>query len=248
MSKITKVDTIRTICRELFTVRFLYDGNDSLHPNFISNSRDPEPDKETKKLLGNYDITCRFINDTLICFARCNNTLPEFPFKKFPGDFQIRFIINASSDFINRTFTVFTGSKKAYQFSNEIDNVDGTDKLITEPVEKFSILNDFLAGTIVESSGRFYATLKPVKAVEKIAITNTEYWKQINSADYVVNNADLKDISELDVEEPCFAVLDIYNNETISPDYKLLEGVDQKFTSPVYTIKFKSKIQKPSLF
>jgi len=55
-----------------------------------------------------------------------------------------------------------------------------------------------------------------------------------------VNNADLKNVSAVQPEEKCFAVIDIHNNGTINSSYDLF-GANNRLLSPIYRIRFLPK-------
>ena len=116
-----QVDIVKIIYKELFTVKFLHDGYGVPRPNFIADSITLEPDDDTKFLFKNFDITHRFFNDMLICLMRCDETVPVVPYIKFSGNVRLRFFINASTDFINKTVVDTVGAKQVYQFTNQVN-------------------------------------------------------------------------------------------------------------------------------
>jgi hypothetical protein len=97
------VDIIKTIYKELFTVKFLHSGYGFPRPGSISDSLNIHPDADTDIIFNNYSIGYSFFNDTLVVFMRCVDQSPSSPFTKFSGDVRLRFLINASSDFLNKT-------------------------------------------------------------------------------------------------------------------------------------------------
>ena len=105
--------------------------------------------------------------------------------------------MRTSSDFTGRTWVVPAGSKQVYQFSNQINNTDGTNFYLSAPVESFSSAKDYGAGTVVQDGGHLYSALQPILASSGIAIGNTAYWKPGVATEQAVNNADLKDASNI---------------------------------------------------
>jgi len=239
------VDIVSTIYKELFTVKLLHSGYETAGVSTISNALTIEPDPATKSLFNGYQVDFRFINNALVCFTRSKLFAPpakepKIPFTVFSGAIRMRFLFFSSSDFLHRTYVAATGSKNIYLFSNKISNVQGTDKFISKVIEVYAAAKDYDAGTIVKKATQLYTALQPVKAIDNIQISNTQYWKKINPLEQVVNNADLTDITLVNPGENCFAVVDIYNSGTASNSYNLF-GTNTQLLSPVYTIRFKSK-------
>ena len=115
------MDIVRTIYKELFTVKILHSGYGAPRPNLIAGSIALEADEETKTLFNNYYLGYRFFGDTLICFMRIAASLPAVPYLKFPGDVRIRFRMNASVDFLSKTVVDAAGAKQVYQFTNQVN-------------------------------------------------------------------------------------------------------------------------------
>src|SRR5450432_3239991 len=114
-------DIIKTIYEELFTLKFLHSGYGDPRPDFIADNIILEPDGQTKIFFSNYNLLYRFFNDTLICFMRCADALPRVPYIKLSGDVRMRFFMNASSDFFNKTVVDVAGAQQVYQFTNQVN-------------------------------------------------------------------------------------------------------------------------------
>ncbi len=147
-------DIIRTIYKELFTIKFLHSGYGFPRPTFIASSINIEPDEATQNLFVNYNMGYRFSNDMLICFIRTNlfsppNAEPKIPYIKFPGEVKFRFLIDASSDFLNKTDVAAAGAKQAYQFTNQI-NV-GTGGFISMHTTGVDLIDDLKSVDIVKA-------------------------------------------------------------------------------------------------
>ena len=114
---------------KLFTVRFLHSGYGFSRRKLLEDSLTLEPDNATGNLFTNHQIGYHFFNDTLICFIRTDLTQllsppvlsPETPFIKFTGNVSIRFLINASADFLNKTVVEAAGAAQVYQFTNQLN-------------------------------------------------------------------------------------------------------------------------------
>lgn len=114
---------------ELFTVRFLHTGYGFPRRKLIESSITVEPDNATSNFFTNHNMGYRFFNDTLICFIRTNPPQllsppaldPKIPFIKFSGNVRIRFFINASTDFLNKTVVEAAGATQMYQFTNQVN-------------------------------------------------------------------------------------------------------------------------------
>ena len=114
---------------KLFTVRFLHSGYGFSRRKLLEDSLTLEPDNATGNLFTNHQIGYHFFNDTLICFIRTDLTQllsppvlsPETPFIKFTGNVSIRFLINASADFLNKTVVEAAGATQVYQFTNQLN-------------------------------------------------------------------------------------------------------------------------------
>lgn len=247
------IETIRTIYKELFTIKFVHTGYDFPNPSVISENIIIEPDKDTKQFFDNFNISYRFSSDTFLCFLRTRLVTPparepQKVYLKFIGDVRLRFLIKSGTGFLKKTYVVTAGSKLVYQFSNKIKNTlpatPGTPAIafLSKKIELHSIAKDYQGGTIVSKGGQLYASLKSVLAADSIPETNTDFWKPIGPMEQLVNNADLEPVEIAEADEKCFGVIDIYNTGTISNMYDLFEaGPDQKLRSPVYTIPFKLK-------
>ena len=114
-------DITNVIYKEIFTVKIFHDGYGSPRPVFIADNITLEPDENTKFFFKSYDMSYRFFNDTIICFVRSEDVVPGVPYIKFSGDVRIRFLINASTDFLNKTVVDAVGAKQMYQFTNQVN-------------------------------------------------------------------------------------------------------------------------------
>ena len=150
---VVQKDIIRTTYKELFTVKFLHSGYGFSHNNPIADNIQIEPDEATSSLFVNHSMGYRFFTDTLICFIRTIKTQlspplsppaneTNVPYIKFSGNVLIRFLINASTVFLNRTEVAATGAKQAYQFTNQT-NV-GTGGFISMHTDIIGVNNDDL--------------------------------------------------------------------------------------------------------
>lgn len=118
---------------ELFTVRFLHSGYGFSRQKLLEDSIILEPDNATAKFFTNHDMGYRFFNDTLICFIRTNLPQlssppaldPTLPYIKFSGNVRIRFFINVSTDFFNKTVVEAAGATQVYQFTNQVNAATG---------------------------------------------------------------------------------------------------------------------------
>src|SRR5437868_9439476 len=206
-----KLETINSIYRQLFTVKFLHNAYETTIENFLSSGISIGPDEDTKELFKNYKMNYGFYNNTLVCFTQCTFFNPPAPEPKIPSvkidvDIKIRFLIKNSSDFFSKTYVVAAGNKKLYQFSNKINNTSGANIFLTAPVENHVTAKDYDTGTIVQDGGNLFLSLKAVATADNIAISNTAFWKQLQAVEQVVNNADLQDAANVDAHESCFAI------------------------------------------
>ncbi len=129
------MDSIQTIYKELFTIKFFHDNYGSSHHNSLSDDIRILPDEQTKKLFTNFIMDCRLLDNAFVCFIRCilfnpPNKEPKIPFVKFPDNQRYRFLLQAGSNFFKTTIIDIVGSKQVYQFSNR-KNV-GTNNFITQ--------------------------------------------------------------------------------------------------------------------
>lgn len=116
------VDEIKLIYKELFTVKFLHEGYGAFNRNFISDAISVAPDEATKKNFENHDMGYRFFSDILVCFMRCDvdDLQIKTPYVNFTEDKLLRFYIQVSTGFLNKTEIVAAGAKQLYQFGNNI--------------------------------------------------------------------------------------------------------------------------------
>lgn len=151
-------DIIRTTYKELFSVKFLHSGYGFSHKNAIADSIYPEPDEATRKLFVNHSIGYRFFTDTLICFIRTLKTQlspplsppaneTNVPYIKFSGNAMIRFLINTSTVFLDKTEVAATGARQVYQFTNQTNA--GTGGFISMHTDLVGVNNDDLKNVAV---------------------------------------------------------------------------------------------------
>jgi hypothetical protein len=240
------MDIIRTIYKELFNVKFVHKAYSSANKTEIFNEVQLVPDENTKVLFNRFGIDYRCTNDTMICFIRSELVTPpavepKKPYVPLDAEFKIRFMLTASSGFLNKTYIAAAGSKTVYHFTNKINNVQSSSKYITKVIENYNSAKSYDADTIVNNAGQPFATLQPVNAAGGIAITNPAYWKKVMPSEQVVNNADLEDKAVVKPEENCLAVIDVHKTGTTNATYNLF-GSGQQLLSPLYIIPFKSKI------
>ena len=142
-------DTVKTINKTLFTVRFLHAGYGFPRPGNILDNISFQPDDDTQKILTNYNIGFRFLNDTLVVFMRCSNLIPTTPMLKFSGDIRLRFFMQVSTDFLKRTEVQPVGASQLYQFSNKVNIA--TDRFLSMHTE--GVNNDDLKPVSVAEPG-----------------------------------------------------------------------------------------------
>lgn len=184
-------DIIKTIYKELYNVKFLHTGYGVPRPNSISDNINLQPDADTVITFNNYNIDYSLFNDSLVVFIRCADQSPPVPYVKFANPVRLRFLLNVSNDFLNKTLADAVGATQVYQFSNQTN-----------------------AG-----AGGFISM-------------HTEG----------VNSDDLKTTTEVNADEKCFGVIDIYSSGAINNAYELFSGTDTKLNNPNYSIRFISKI------
>ncbi len=115
------VDVIKTIYKELYNVKFLHAGYGAPRPNSISDNINLQPDADTVITFNNYNIGYSLFNDTLVVFMRCADQTPSVPYVKFAEPVRLRFLLNVSNDFLNKTVVDPVGATQVYQFSNQIN-------------------------------------------------------------------------------------------------------------------------------
>jgi len=241
-------ETVSTIYRELFTIKFIHAGFENIHENFLSQAISIVPDEQTEKLFIDHKVSYRFYTNTLVGFIECAlfnppALEPKVPFIPIDGDLHLRFLVKSSEDFASKTYVVSAGSKHTYHFTNKINNVGGGFTFLTSPVENHSLAKDYEIGTLVRSGGNLFDCKRTALAADNIAISNTAFWEQLDPVEQVVNNADLEDNSTVKPDSTCFAVIDIFKDGTVNSSYKIFDIDDQLFNpAPVFTIKFKSRI------
>lgn len=113
------VDIIKTIYKELYNVKFLHAGYGTPRPSSISDNINLQPDTDTVITFNNYNIGYSLFNDTLVVFIRCADQSPPVPYVKFAEPARLRFLLNVSNDFLNKTVVDPVGAAQVYQFSNQ---------------------------------------------------------------------------------------------------------------------------------
>lgn len=110
-------------------------------------------------------------------------------------------------------------------------------------MDVYDATSDYSAGTIVQEGAQLFQTLQPVAGSDNIPVSDPAYWEEILPVEQLVNNADLQGADLLELEDVCFAVIDIFNSGTTNNVYNLfVVGPDNQLRSPVYNVRFKSKI------
>jgi hypothetical protein len=240
-------EAIKTTYRELFTIKFLHGGYETPQENFLSKGIRIIPDGATQQLFIDHKINYRFFTNTLVCFIDCipfnpPADEPKVPFVPVSGNLHIRFLMLASEAFAANTYVVAAGSKQTYQFTNQVNNASGPFVFLTAPVETHSNSKDYKTGTLVQNGGNLFTALKTVPGPDNIAISDTSFWKQLQPAEQVVNNADIKDNAVVNADATCFAVIDLFKSGTTNNSYRLFDTSDQLFNpAPVFTIKFANR-------
>ena len=115
------VDVVKTIYKELYNVKFLHAGYGAPRPDSISDNINLQPDATTVITFNNYNIDYILFNDTLVVFIRCADQSPPVPYVKFANPVRLRFLLNVSTDFLNKTVVDPVGATQVYQFSNQIN-------------------------------------------------------------------------------------------------------------------------------
>ena len=123
-------DIIQLLCKELFTVRFIHSAYGFSRKSFIAQNISIEPDRATRVLFTNHSVDYHFINDTLVCYIRTEVLSPPVsgprtPFIKFDSPVLIRFLVKASTDFLNRTNVISAGAQQNYYFTNQANAATG---------------------------------------------------------------------------------------------------------------------------
>jgi len=123
-------DIIQLLFKELFTVRFIHSAYGVLRKTFISENIFIEPDRATSTLFTNHSLDYRLINDTLVCYIRTEVLSPpvsgpRIPYIKFDSPVTIRFLVKASTDFLNRTNVIPAGAQQTYYFTNQANAATG---------------------------------------------------------------------------------------------------------------------------
>lgn len=242
----TKIDTIRVLYSELFAVQFLHPAFQATQGSAIFDVLNVEPDADTTQLFNAYGIQYRCINDRLVCFIRSDFASPpaKNPKKSYAvitEELKLRFLVNATTRFLQSTIITAAGSKVVYHFTNTTNHVSDGKQLINRPAETHDIARSYFEGAIVNHSGQQYASLKPVDPAAAIQINNIQFWKSIGTPAAVVNHADLQNMATVNPSATCLAVIEITTADTGSAGYNVF-GPGALLLSPVYTIQFKSKI------
>ncbi len=240
------MDVIRTIYKELFNIRLVHKAFASANGSEIFNQLTVTPDEETKVLFDRLEIGYRCVDDSIVCFVRSELVSPpakepKTSFVTFDADVKVRFLLSASPSFLSKTYAVATGSSEVYYFTNTINNIQSANLYLTKVIESYNAVKSYDEGTIVNSGGEPFVTLKPVNAADSISIGNTDFWKKILPAEQVVNNADLADANVVKPNRTCFAVIDVFRTGTTNATYDLFNG-SENLMSPVYVLPFKSKL------
>ena len=114
-------DVVKIINSTLFSLRFVHTGYGLPRPEVISDNIRLDPDEDTLRIFNNYNIGYRFFNDMLVVFIRCSNQVPTTPLLKISEEIRLRFFIQISTDFLNKTEVQPVGATQLYQFSNKIN-------------------------------------------------------------------------------------------------------------------------------
>ena len=115
---------------KLFTIHFLHSRFDDLTEAVISENLSLLPDDATKALFANYHINCSFEGSTFICFIQ--GSLLAAPALQPRGAFIIpaagtrfRFLLKASTLFMNSTVVEPVANGHVYHFGNRVSTASG---------------------------------------------------------------------------------------------------------------------------
>ncbi len=161
------VDTTQTAYKELFTITFLHPAFEKNHTyrvpvtnvkktvieSSIFSNILVRPDTATGEFFAGYSIEYRCSNNILMCFVRING---QKPYINFANDFVPRFLINSTTDFINKTDVSVPGSQDIFLFTNRTHT--GINKFITMHEE--GVNDDDLEGLdIVKPEEKCFAVI-----------------------------------------------------------------------------------------
>jgi hypothetical protein len=150
-------DIVKTTYKELFTVKFQHSGYGLSRQNAVADSIRVEPDDETRQLFADHNMGYVFFNDILICYIRTEPLTPpapdpKVPYIKFSGNVMIRFLVNASTDFLSKTNVVAVGAKQVYQFTNQVNA--GSGGFISAHTDITGVNNDDLKNVTIVKPGK----------------------------------------------------------------------------------------------
>lgn len=241
------IESVDSVYRPLFKVRFAHSGYETPTDNFLSQAVSFTTDEDTDMLFKDHKMSYRFFDNTLVCFIQCTpfnppSTEPKLPSFTIDGNIRIRFLIKTNSDFFEKTYITSGGKKKKYQFSNKINNTSGPDIFLSAPVENYNAANDYTEGSVVQNAGSLFGAKQVVLAANNIPLTNTDFWGTKTPLAQVVSNADLQDAAVVNADNPCIGVIDLYNTGTTNGSYNLFDTSEKLFNpAPAFTIQFMSK-------
>lgn len=240
------MDVISTLYKELFNIKLMHTGFASPKGSEIFNYITIEPDDNTNLLFKRFDIGYRTMDDTIKFFIHSDLVSPpakepKKPFVALDIEFKLRLLLFASPYFITNTYTVSTGSKSVYYFTNRINNVQGASTFLSKAIQTYNAGTTYDAGTVVNHAGEPYASVQPINGAAAIPIGNTSFWKKILPSEQVINNADLENTTVVKPGKTCFAVIDIFRTGTTNATYNLVNASGH-LLSPVFSLPFKSRI------
>lgn len=128
------VETIDYLVQELFTINFSHSGFDDLRESMISDNLVMRPDEETEIIFRNYNIGYSFTNNIFVCYIQSYllappASQPRAAFIIPANDTRFRFLLKASSHFMNTTIINPVTNGHAYYFSNRVNT--GTNMFIS---------------------------------------------------------------------------------------------------------------------
>lgn len=218
-------DIFHTAYRILFNLELELEGfSQDLIPSFRI-----FPDSETTSLFSKYHIISREQKNSFVYLIEVE---PDGGAKRRPLiipelDDAFRFQLKLKrTDFLSQTNILsYDWAGSVALVTNETNHVEGSDLLLTAPIQDYNAANGYNAGCIVKSGPGFFKAIRESNSSDPHGTGEAAYWKSIAAGDGL-SQADLKNRSALlkPADLDALIVIEIKASTPLNPSYEIFDG------------------------
>ncbi|WP_114782545.1 hypothetical protein [Botryobacter ruber] len=229
------MEAIKLSYRVLFSLEFTLEG----YRDDINQYLKLVPDKASDEQISEYDLLYRKQKSASVFLAEVepDGAAQGIPFVPPAEEAVFRFQVKfqdqnffarthlASYDFVNQVLVL----------SNEVNHIEGTQLLLSRPVESYDSSKEYKKGYLARLGSNFFKAIRESNVADAHPVTDTAYWKSIPDGSFV-SQADLQTRTpSLDLDT--VMVIDIRHSSTLPAAYQLLDA-SSKCKEVLFKIKF----------